>query len=136
MKAPTTEWCLSKQRKISKHLKGQKVCFPRCVLSTHIDWKPKGRRTKVVYAKIIPCSTGDQKFWTAKASEAILTAAQTAKPGVLLVFLLVSDRTGSCGLRDIQVQTKNLCISGIKILGATDFTICCISPNGQTLAHY
>lgn len=64
----------------------------------------------MVYAKIIPCPTGDQKFLTAKASEAILTVAQTAQPRVLLIFLIVSARTGSCGLRDIQVQTKNLCL--------------------------
>lgn len=86
VKLPTTKWCVSKQRKISKHLEGQKVHFPCYVLDTLIDWMSRERRTKVACDKTVPCSTGNKNSVTAKASEAISRVAQPAQLWVPLVF--------------------------------------------------
>lgn len=83
-KFPTTKWSISKQKKISKHLEGWKVCFPCYVLDTHIDWMPRERKTEVTCAKIVHCSAGNQDCLTAKACEAISTKVHAVQLGAPL----------------------------------------------------
>lgn len=77
-KFPTTKWCISKQKKISKHLEGRKVYFPCYVPDTHMDWVSRERTTEVTCAKIVHGSAGNQNFLTAKACEAISTVVHAA----------------------------------------------------------
>lgn len=85
-KFPTTKWCISKQRKISKHLEGQKIYFPCYGIDNHMDWMSRGRKTEVTCAKIVHFLTGNQNSLTAKASEAISTGVHPAQLGAPLAL--------------------------------------------------